>query len=175
MLLVLLTIAVGSACCIFSYFYLRAGTTDWPPTGITVPDLTLPAVRTFVALVSLVPTWWALRSIRREHQLQLQISLALSAACGVIFVALSLAEIGQWDTNLQAHAYGSIFYMLQGLQLVIVLLGLMISVFTQAQAWLGYFNRWRHLAVQNLANYWTFGVLHWVIVAAVLYVSPYVL
>jgi len=175
MLLVLLTISVGSACCIFSYFYFRSGVSDWPPAGITAPDLSLPFVRTIVMLLSVPFVWWALHSIRRGAQIQLQISLAASFGLGIAFVALLIAEIGQWDPNLQGNAYGSIFYMLQGLQLVIVLLGLLISLFTQAQAWLGYFNRWRHLAVQNLANYWTFAAVHWLIVAAVLYVSPYVL
>ena len=51
----------------------------------------------------------------------------------------------------------------------------LISVFTQAQAWMGYFNRWRHLAVQNLAHYWTFTAVHRLVVAAVVYMSPYVL
>jgi heme/copper-type cytochrome/quinol oxidase subunit 3 len=91
------------------------------------------------------------------------------------FVALLLAEIGHWDPNLQAHAYGSVFYLLQGIQLLLVLIGLLIAAFTLAQAWMGYFNRWRHLAVQNMANYWTFGAIHWLVVAAVLYLSPYVL
>ena len=175
MLLVLLTIAVGSACCIFSYFYFRAGTTNWPPAGIARPELTLPAIRTVVFALSAVPAWWALRSIRRNHQVQLQVSLAVAAALGAVFVALLIAEIGQWDPNLQGSAYGSAFYLLQGIQLVLVLLGLLISFFTQAEAWMGYFNRWRHLAVQNLTNYWIFAVVHWLIVSAVVYVSPYVL
>jgi heme/copper-type cytochrome/quinol oxidase subunit 3 len=175
MLLVLLTITVGTACCIFSYFYLRSTATDWPPAGITPPDLSLPVVRTIVFLSSIVPAWWALRSIRREHQVQLQLSLALTSICGVIFIALLLTEIGAWDVNLQANAYGSIFYLLQGIQLLLVIIGLLISVFTQAQAWLGYFNGWRHLAVQNLTNFWTFAVVHWLVVALVLYASPYLL
>jgi len=175
MLLVLLTLAVGTACCIFAYFYFRAGSTDGPPPGIQPPDLTLPVVRTILFTVSLLPAWCALWSIRRGHQLQLQLSLGLTAALGAAFVALMIAEIGQWDPNLQWNAYGSAFYLLQAIQLVIVLGGLLISLFTQAQAWLGYFNRWRHLAVQNLANYWTFAVVHWLIVAAVLYASPYLL
>jgi cytochrome c oxidase subunit I+III len=175
MLLVLLTLAVGTACCIFSYFYIRAGSTDWPPAGIQPPDLTLPIVRSIVFALSLPPAWWALRSIKRERQLRLQIALAANAALGVAFLGLMLAEIGQWDPNLQWHAYGSAFYLLQGIQLVLVLIGLLISAFAQVQAWMGYFNRWRYLAVQNLANYWTFTVVHWLVVAAVLYASPYVL
>src|SRR5207237_8490092 len=141
------------------------------PAGIQPPDLTLPLVRTILFAVSILPAWWALWSIRRDHQLQLQLSLALGAALGAAFVALMIAEIGQWDPNLQWNAYGSAFYLLQAIQLVIVLGGLLISLFTQAQAWLGYFNRWRHLAVQNLANYWTFAVVHWLVVAAVLFAS----
>jgi cytochrome c oxidase subunit I+III len=175
MLLVLLTISVGSACCIFSYFYFRSGVTDWPPAGINPPDVGLPLFRTAVILLTIPFVWWALRSIRHGHQLQLQLSLAVSFGLGLAFVALLIVEIGQWDPNLQGNAYGSTFYMLQGLQLVIVLLGLLISLFTQAEAWFGYFNRWRHLAVQNLASYWTFAALHWVVLAAVLYLSPYVL
>jgi heme/copper-type cytochrome/quinol oxidase subunit 3 len=175
MLLVLLTVAVGTACCIFSYFYIRAGVTDWPPAGIQPPDVRLPIVRSAVFALSVLPAWWALRSIRRDRQLQLQIALALNSLLGVAFLGLLMAEIGQWDPNLQWHAYGSVFYLLQGIQLVLVVIGLLISAFTQAQAWLGYFNRWRHLAVQNLANYWTFSVVHWLVVAAVLYASPYLL
>ena len=175
MLLVLLTIAVGSACCIFSYFYLRASTPDWPPAAIPPPELTLPVIRTAVLLVSVAPVWWALRSIRLDHQLQLQMSLAATFTLGAVFVALQVVEIGQWDPNLQANAYGSAFYLLQGIQMLVVVIGLLIGLFTQAQAWLGYFNRWRHLAVQNLANYWTFAAVHWLIVAAVLYASPYLL
>jgi heme/copper-type cytochrome/quinol oxidase subunit 3 len=175
MLLVLLTISVGTACCIFSYFYFRSGTSDWPPAGIAPPDLALPIVRTIVLLFSVVPVWWSLWSIRRDRQLQLQLSLAISFGLGVMFVVLQVVEIGQWDPNLQGSAYGSIFYLLQAIQLVISLLGLLISLFAQAQAWLGYFNRWRHLAVQNLAHYWTFAAVHWVIIAAVMYLSPYVL
>ena len=129
----------------------------------------------FLLIVSLAPTWWALRSIRRDRQVQLQLSLAIAATCGVAFLGATLLEILQWDPNLQANAYGSAFYLLQALQLVIVIIGLLISLFCQAQAWMGYFNRWRHLAVQNLANFWTFATIHWLIVAAVLYLSPYVL
>jgi cytochrome c oxidase subunit I+III len=175
MLLVLLTISVGSACCVFSYFYLRAGVTDWPPAGIQKPDLALPVARTALFALSLVPAWWALRAIKRNHQLRLQLALATTMAFGIVFIGLTIAEIGQWDPNLQWQAYGSVFYLLQGIQLVLVLIGLLISVFTQAQAWLGYFNSWRYLAVQNLANFWTFAVVHWLVVAAVLYVGPYVL
>ena len=175
MLLVLLTIAVGSACCIFSYFYLRLSTPAWPPAAIQPPTLPLPLIRSAVLVLSLFPTWWALHSVRRERQLQLQLSLAVTFGCGVAFIALNVAEIGQWDPNLQANAYGSIFYLLQGIQLLLVIIGLLISLFAQGQAWMGYFNRWRHLAVQNLTNYWTFTVMHWLVVAAVLYVSPYLL
>ena len=175
MLLVLLTLAVGSACCIFSYLYIRAGAAEWPPPGIAPPDLGLPIARTVVLALSAAPVWWALASVRRDHQLRLQIGLALSALLGVAFLAMLVAEIGQWDPNLQGHAYGSAFYLLQGIQLVLVVLGLLISLFAQAQAWMGYFNRWRYLAVQNLANFWTFAVVHWLVVAAVLYASPYLL
>ena len=42
----------------------------------------------------------------------------------------------------------------------------------QIQAWLGYFNRWRFAAVENLALYWSFSALAWLVVLAVVYLSP---
>ena len=48
----------------------------------------------------------------------------------------------------------------------------MLSTVTQLWAWLGYFTRWRYLAVQNTALYWWFVVASWLVVFAVVYLSP---
>jgi heme/copper-type cytochrome/quinol oxidase subunit 3 len=52
--------------------------------------------------------------------------------------------------------------------------GLLVGAFALAQAWCGYFNRWRHLAVENFFVYWTFTAVHWLLIGTVLYVTPYV-
>jgi heme/copper-type cytochrome/quinol oxidase subunit 3 len=50
--------------------------------------------------------------------------------------------------------------------------GLLMGVVVQAQAWLGYFNARRYLAVENVALYTSFTAAAWAVVAAVLYLSP---
>jgi hypothetical protein len=40
-------------------------------------------------------------------------------------------------------------------------------------AWLGYFNAWRFLGVENVANYWAFVAAHWLVLLGVLYGTPY--
>jgi heme/copper-type cytochrome/quinol oxidase subunit 3 len=47
-----------------------------------------------------------------------------------------------------------------------------MSAVVQVQVWLNYFNARRYLAVENVALYTSFTAAAWVVVAAVLYLSP---
>ncbi len=58
---------------------------------------------------------------------------------------------------------------------LLVALAMLISAVVQLQAWLGYFNRYRRVAVQNLAMMWYFNIVAWLVVAAVIYATPYLL
>jgi heme/copper-type cytochrome/quinol oxidase subunit 3 len=80
-----------------------------------------------------------------------------------------------WGWTPDTNAYTSAFGTLIGVQVVFVTVGLIMAASVALQAWLGYFNRWRHLAVENLANFWLFIAAHWLLLTLVLYVSPHVL
>jgi cytochrome c oxidase subunit I+III len=175
MVFIVMVFAVFLALLVFSYFYLRARAPIWPPPGIAPPGLLLPAVNAGLLLASVVPTAWALAGIRRGERTRLLFGLAAGFGLGAAFLALQVVEYWQLGYALHTHAYTSLYYALVGFQTLLVLGGLVMSGVVQLWGWLGYFNRWRFLAVENAALYWYFVVVCWLVVFAVVYVSPRVL
>jgi cytochrome c oxidase subunit I+III len=175
MLLIVLTLTVASATLIFSYYYLRAGSNVWPPQDVAPPGLVPPLAGLAVLLAGAACAWGAHRAIRRDQQGRVLVALTGSVLLGGLFLAVQGLDYLQSDARMQGLAYGSIFYTLAGLHTTYMVMGLLITAVTLLWAWLGYFNRWRHLAVENTAHFWYFVTVHWLVLIGVLYVSPYVL
>src|SRR5437762_8813851 len=86
MVLLITTEATLFACLLFSYFYLRVSSSQWPLGGIKRPELLLPGIMTAVLLASSAPMAWAERGIRRGRRGQLLAGLALSFLLGAAFL-----------------------------------------------------------------------------------------
>jgi cytochrome c oxidase subunit 3/cytochrome c oxidase subunit I+III len=173
MALTLLVMAVGSACLIFSYYYLQVREPHWPPPGVSKPGLLLPIANLGVLGATSMATFWALRSVRGDGQAGLRLGLSAAFGLGALFLVLQGIEWTRWGFTPDLNAYTSVFGALAGLQSVFVLLGLILTAVVGLQAWLGYFNAWRLLAVENVANYWAFVAAHWLVLLVVLYATPY--
>jgi len=174
MWLVLATETSLFAALLFSYFYLALGTSPWPPTGIKLPELALPAIGTSLLLSSTLPMAWAQISIRRGQQAGLLVGLMVSFAMGALFLGLQLVELAAKDFQPQTNAYGSVLFTIVGLHGVHVVVGLLISAVVQLRAWLGHFSARRHSAIENLALYWYFLALLSTVIFILLDVSPHV-
>jgi heme/copper-type cytochrome/quinol oxidase subunit 3 len=175
MALSLLVFAVALGLLGFAYYYLRAGAEAWPPAGMEKPNLLLGAAGVALVVASAGPMLLAERGIRGGHQGRLVLGLALTFGLGVAALGVQFAELSQAGFTHTTNAYGSIFFLLAWFGTLLVLGGLVINGVVQIQAWLGYFNRWRYLAVQNAGLYWYFTGAAWVVIYAVAYVSPYLL
>ncbi len=172
MLLTLLIFAVAIGSLVFSYYYLRVGVADWPPPGIPEPPLLLPAINLGVLIVSAGLMFWAVRGIRGGRQGQLRLGLAASFLLSAVFLGIQIYEWNQLGFRWQDHAYGSIFYTTAGTISLMVVSALVMTAVIEAQARLGYFNARRYLAIENVAMFTYFTAAAWVLVAAVLYLSP---
>jgi cytochrome c oxidase subunit I+III len=172
MLLTLLIFVVALGSLIYSYFYLRLAVTDWPPPGVPDPPLLLPVVNVGVLLASAGVMLWAVRSIRAGRQERLRAGLAASFLLNVAFVGLQLFESSRLGFGWTDHAYGSIFTTTAGTMTLMVGGALFMAAYLQVHAWLGYFTARRYLAIENLAMYTSVAAGAWVLVAAVLYLSP---
>ena len=162
---------------IASYFYLRfrAGPV-WPPDGIAKPELELPLIMTAILWSSSIPVHIADAGIRKGSQTRLRVGLALGFLLGATFFVMTVGV--EWPEKLHefkptTNAYGSLFYTVTGFHAAHVLVGLLVSAWTQVRAWRGAFGETRHVTVQNFSMYWHFVDVVWAFVLASIYISPH--
>jgi heme/copper-type cytochrome/quinol oxidase subunit 3 len=175
MTFVILVLAVGSACLLFAYFYLAVRNPAWPGSATPTPGVLLAAVNLGVLVVLAGGLRWALFAVRRGARTGLLLGTSAAVVLGVGSLVVQGIDMTGWGWTPDTNAYTSAFGTLIGIQVMFVFIGLVMAASIALQAWLGYFNRWRHLAVENLANYWLFVTAHWLVLLLVLYVSPHVL
>jgi heme/copper-type cytochrome/quinol oxidase subunit 3 len=161
---------------IASYFYLRFRSGPvWPPEPLERPDLGLPIVMTVILLSTTIPVHWAESGIKKGKQTRLRLGLGLGFLLGAIFLGITWGI--EWPEKLHefeptTNAYGSLFYTITGFHGLHVLVGLLMSLWTQVRAWQGAFDEHRHLTVQNFAMYWHFVDIVWIFVFSTIYLSP---
>lgn len=176
MVWLIMTEAALFAMLIFSYFFLRFRHPEWPPAGIEPPPLALPAVMTIILWSSSLPVHLADRGIKGGSQRRLQGGLLAGFLLGATFLALQVfVEYPETlkEFTPQLNVYGSLFFVITGFHGVHVLVGLLLSLWTQARAWAGAFTKDRHVTVQIFALYWHFVDVVWLFVLLTVYLSPH--
>jgi cytochrome c oxidase subunit I+III len=173
MIHIVLVMAVATICLVFSYFYLHANAPVWPPDGYSDHGLLQPTLATLALGVGSLFAYLALRAIRRGSQTGLKVWLTGAAVGAGLFVTLAVLGWNQDQISVSAHAYGSIFLTVGWYQITLVIGGLVLLGVVLVQAWLGYFDARRFLAIQNAAIYCAAIFANWLVVFGVLYATPY--
>lgn len=176
MVMLIATEAMLFGSLIASYFYIRFKFGPvWPPDGIPAPSLRLPLIMSVILWTSSWPVHIADRAVREGKQLKFRLGLAAGFILGAVFLGIQVfieypEKLAEFTPT--SNAYGSLFYTLTGFHGLHVLVGLMISLWTQVRAWRGAFDEHRHITVQNFTMYWHFVDIVWVFVLATIYLSP---
>lgn len=160
------------AALIASYFYLYAGSTEWPQEGIDPPALLLPTINAFILFASVIPMYWGDHSIRRGDLHNLRVGRAIGAVLLVLFLVLKWIEYSSLSYDWGTNAYGSIVWTITGFHVTHVIIVLLKTLATQVLAWKGFWNEHRHLTVQTTTLYWFFVAGVWVPLFATLYLFP---
>jgi heme/copper-type cytochrome/quinol oxidase subunit 3 len=171
MVFVIATEAMLFAYLLFAYFYLASMSTKAFPTG-GAPALGLVVPNTFILLASSVTMSWGERGIRQGDQRRLRIGMLATLGLGLVFLSIQGVEYSRKSFGLSTNAYGSLFFTITGFHGAHVLVGLLMNAVVQAWAWRGSFTRDRHLAVSNVAMYWHFVDIVWLVVFCSLYLTP---
>jgi heme/copper-type cytochrome/quinol oxidase subunit 3 len=176
MVMLIATEAMLFGSLIASYFYIRFKFGPvWPPDGIPAPSLRLPLIMSVILWTSSWPVHIADRAVREGKQLKFRLGLAAGFILGAVFLGMQVLieypeKLAEFTPS--SNAYGSLFYTLTGFHGLHVIVGLIISLWTQVRAWRGAFDEHRHITVQNFTMYWHFVDIVWVFVLATIYLSP---
>lgn len=161
---------------LYTYFYLRLYSAEWPQGGLALPTLRLPGLVYATLPVAAGAFGWAWWTCPRGEKRHCILGLAAGNACCVLFLALQAYHLNQLSFTPQANAYGSIFFVLNWAMDLLVLLGLAIAgtaltrIWREAEHWQLYLA----LHLQMAAHFGYFAAAVAVVVYGTLYLSPYV-
>jgi cytochrome c oxidase subunit 1/cytochrome c oxidase subunit I+III len=173
MALTIVALGISLALAVFSYLYLEYAGPDVLP--VRTPPLGRVLASAAIALAAIVPAAWALRAIRLGDQRRLRVGLAATLVGGATSLALFGLDLVTLGLTPPDNAYEAMFATLAGYQVVLTIVALAAVAFVKMQAWLGFFDARRHLAVENVALLWGFTAASAAVTVGTLYVSPLLL
>jgi cytochrome c oxidase subunit I+III len=160
---------------LYSYYYLRLYSDEWPQGGLALPGLMLPGLLYAAIPLAAAAFGWAWWTFRRGSKRYCMIGLAAGSALLVLFLALHAYYLGRLGFSPQTNAYGSIFFVLNWAMDALILLGLGLAGTAFVRAWreVEHWQLFLALHVQMAAHYGYFAAAVAAVVYGTLYLSPY--
>ena len=172
-LLLIVIEATMFALTLASYFYLRKNFAHWPPPPTPLPDLLLPTINLLVMLVSLVPVIRVhLLAVNEGSQSQIEMALIVEAILIAVAIVLRFYEFPALHCLWNSHAYGSITWAALGLHLLHLVASICETLLLLTWALTHRLDKKHRLDLSLLAIYWYFVVASWVVIYAVVFLSP---
>ncbi|MDQ6612479.1 MAG: cbb3-type cytochrome c oxidase subunit I, partial [Gemmatimonadota bacterium] len=158
---------------IASYLYLGVSNPAWPPTGIERPALTLPLIMTAALMSSSATLVLAERALKHGRRTTYRWYTAATVLLGGAFLSLQALEYRDLltKTGPTAHAYASVFFTMTGFHGAHVFMGMLLLLWTLLNERTGTPGAPQSL-VKNTSIYWHFVDGVWLVLLAVLYLSP---
>lgn len=159
---------------LFTYFYLWGVSSEWPPAGVSPPELRVSAVRTVLLLSTSGTVWLAERGLRRGDRRATTGWLWATVILAGVFLAGHAEETHKilsafrWDD----HAYGSIFYVITNVHAAHLTIGLLVFAFLMVRLARGAAGPDAEAQLATGGLYWHFVDAVWVFVYTSLYLLP---
>jgi len=171
MKLVIVTEALLFVCLFFSYFYVGHRHPRWPSHP---PELPLALVLLGLLLASSVVLHVGERQLQRGAAGRARLALVGTIGLGLAFAVVQVMEYRHHLRTLQprSDAYGSLFYVITTFHALHVAAGLLMLLFVACLPTLRP-PRSPRRPLHNVALYWHFVDVVWIVVVALLYVLPW--
>lgn len=157
----------------FSYYYLGHRQPRWPIGD--APSLTLPTAMVLILFVSCIVLWAGGRMLRQGRAAAARGALLVTVLLGCGFLVLNALDYDS-ETLLQPvtqNPYTSIFYTIGGVHAAHLILGLLFLLYAAALPRLGTTEKPPHGSYRNVAMYWYFVTVVWLVMYAVMYIGPH--
>ncbi|WP_157220878.1 cytochrome c oxidase subunit 3 [Flavisphingomonas formosensis] len=154
------------------YLFLSSASAAWPPAGDPLPSLWWSSIFTLALIASEIPNLWVKRRSGEHDAAAVRLGVLAMTAIGLILLFLRACEIAALQPSWHQDAYASVMWML-----VILHSSHIVTDWgdTLVQA------LWLHTHqigddqfadVEDNCNYWTFVVVAWLPLYAVIYWLP---
>jgi heme/copper-type cytochrome/quinol oxidase subunit 3 len=155
-----------------SYVYLRRNFPQWPPPPTALPDLLLPSINLVVVLSAIIPMAFARRAAHEMDLRRVQRCLVLTVLLSVAAVALRAFDFAALNVRWDAHAYGSIVWMLVGMHSSLLLVDLIETTVITAITFTRRMERKHFIDIEEAGVYQFFLSLSWVPVYLLVFIGP---
>jgi len=153
-------------------FYLQLMNAQWPPPNAAPPAVLDGALVLALLLAGSAALMWAVGALAKGAQPAFLGGLLLTLAAGVAAAWMLLRQFGRFAVRWDEHAYGSVLWTVNGLQLAHVAAALVALSMVLVMAVRGFFTPRRDIGVTAVAMYWHFVALSWIPLYLALYWVP---
>jgi len=165
--IILISESVFFATLLVAYAALR-DQTIWP-VDHNLARLTIPLINTAILLLSVIPAWRAIVSIREGKRSVLLTSMIVTLILGLVFVGGQVYEFGHAGLHINDQAFGGVFFTLMGFHALHVLAGIVFLVINLVRARLGDFSPGEYGSIELGSWFWYYVTSVWLILFAALY------
>ncbi|MHC9420193.1 cytochrome c oxidase subunit 3 [Sphingomonas citri] len=160
----------GFALAAAAYLYLMTQQAPaWPPPGTRPPDLSWGLVFTLGLLLSELPNLWVRRRALAKDARGVRVGVAAMAVLGLLLLIPRGYELAHLNTRWDSDAYGSVVWMLMVLHTSHVVTDWGDTAVQAAWLFTHEIGDDQFADVEDNANYWTFVVLTWLPIGAIVY------
>jgi cytochrome c oxidase subunit III len=161
--------------CVVSYFYLRRNFLTWPPEHVPRPALVIPTVQVILMLTSIIPMGWVDAASRRLDLRGVQRGMLVCSVLAVAMTMLRWFEFQSLNVRWDSNAYGSAAWATLTAHSTLLLLETAETLAMTALLFVGPIEERDLAGTSDNAFYWYFMAGVWIPLAAVIYLSPYLL
>ena len=154
------------------YIVVRLSVAVWPPADQPRLPIPVTALNTLVLFGSLVPMTIAMRAIGRDDRARAARALVVTAAMGVVFLAVQGFEwtrLVHHGLTLASSQYGGSFYILIGCHAVHVFAAVVWLVAVTVLTGRGRFTAQEHAGLEMCGIYWFFVAGLWAVLFPLVY------
>lgn len=161
---------------LFSWFYTWARSPQWPPDGVSLPELAFTTVRSVVLLATSGSVWLAERALKRGDRrgsVWLWTSVTVLGAGFFLITHIREFVVTVPDEFLWSdHAYGSLWWTILNFHGAHVAVGILIWLFIMVRLGRGAYGPDDVVEFETASIYWHFVDGVWVFVFTSLYILP---
>jgi heme/copper-type cytochrome/quinol oxidase subunit 3 len=160
--------------CAMSYLYLRVTVGQWAPAYAPLPDLGVPAVQVALMVVSNVPMVLVDRAARRLDLSAVRAGMVIMSLLVVVMCVLRGFELAALNVRWDANAYGTAAWAIVVSHGTLLLVESLEMLAQTALVFSPKLEQRDIAAIADNALYWYFMTSVWVPLAAIAFLTPYV-